>query len=111
MVTEADLTEMLQTMTPNDLRSAEDHLRGLGPGPRACPSCSIPMEAVQLEGETLDRCPTHGFWFDVHELAKALDPANDFEASHQHKVIVADVLEYGELGAVIAHLWRRRRTK
>ncbi len=66
------------------------------------------MEAVQLESETLDRCPTHGFWFDVHELAKALDPVNDFEAAHERKVVVADVLEFGTLGAVIAYIFRRR---
>lgn len=109
MITDEDLTEMLRMMTPNDLRTAEDHLRHLGPGPRACPRCTIPMEAVQLESETVDRCATHGFWFDVHELAKALDPLNNFEASHQTRVVAADIFELGEIGAVIAYLFRRRR--
>ncbi len=109
MVTDEDLTEMLRLMTPNDLRTAEDHLRHLGPGPRACPSCTIPMEAVQLESETLDRCPTHGFWFDVHELGKALGPDNGFEAAHQRKELTADIFEYGYIGALIKYIVRGYR--
>ena len=41
-------------------------------GPRACPVCVEPMIAVALGTPTVDRCATHGIWFDDAELGAAL---------------------------------------
>jgi Zn-finger nucleic acid-binding protein len=42
------------------------------PGDRACPICATPMIVELLEGVTIDRCATHGVWFDDTELQAAL---------------------------------------
>lgn len=43
------------------------------PGTRACPGCATPMIVEELEGVTVDRCATHGTWFDPQELERALE--------------------------------------
>jgi Zn-finger nucleic acid-binding protein/uncharacterized protein YbaR (Trm112 family) len=43
-----------------------------GPGERACPICKVPMIVEVLEAVTIDRCATHGVWFDDTELQAAL---------------------------------------
>lgn len=45
------------------------------PGPRACPICGVALGVETLEGASIDRCPTHGVWFDPHELEAALQVA------------------------------------
>lgn len=40
---------------------------------RLCPRCDQPLERVQVEGLTLDRCRLgHGWWFDQGELPDLL---------------------------------------
>ena len=41
-------------------------------GTRACPACSQTMALQEIEGVTVDRCTTHGIWFDTGELERAL---------------------------------------
>ncbi|MEO8699258.1 MAG: zf-TFIIB domain-containing protein [Kofleriaceae bacterium] len=41
-------------------------------GPRACPICQKALGVELLEGVTIDRCLTHGVWFDQAELGAAL---------------------------------------
>jgi Zn-finger nucleic acid-binding protein len=39
-----------------------------------CPRCEQPMEKIDFKVEapiTLDRCPSHGIWFDTRELKLA----------------------------------------
>src|SRR5688500_4180444 len=55
------------------------------PGQRRCPRCTQPMLAGKLNAKlfgklakakaALDRCPTHGIWFDGDELAAVLESA------------------------------------
>ena len=61
----------------------EDHVR-------ACPECAANMETVKLGTVALDRCETHGVWFDAHELAALLKQAKKFRAEdkHEHKGII-----------------------
>ena len=40
--------------------------------PRGCPRCSAAMATCTLLDVTVDRCDTHGVWFDRDELARAL---------------------------------------
>lgn len=81
-------------LTEDDLRNAIVELTGLAPtftlrdeapGKRACPRCTTAMTTakltIALEGEKpmkagpeLDRCATHGLWFDENELADVLAP-------------------------------------
>jgi ribosomal protein S27AE len=81
-------------ITADDLGNAVVELTGLtptftildeAPGKRLCPRCSIAMTtaklSIQLEAERptkpgpeLDRCATHGLWFDESELAQVLEP-------------------------------------
>ncbi|MDQ3366836.1 MAG: zf-TFIIB domain-containing protein [Myxococcota bacterium] len=46
-------------------------------GPRRCPVCEGAMPREQIEEVTVDRCVTHGVWFDPKELEAVLDHAND----------------------------------
>lgn len=63
--------------------NAEDHIR-------ACPECAKRMETVKLGTVALDRCATHGVWFDARELAALLGQARKFRAEdkHEHKGIM-----------------------
>jgi Zn-finger nucleic acid-binding protein len=38
----------------------------------ACPSCTQPMETVRLNTVPIDRCESHGVWFDRGELGAVL---------------------------------------
>ena len=78
----------------DDLRSAIEELTGLQPtlsyrqeeaGKRACPHCETAMTTAKLTIELpdtkavkpepeIDRCATHGIWFDDAELALVLEP-------------------------------------
>lgn len=78
----------------DDLRGAIEELTGLqptlsyrneAPGKRLCPHCATAMMtaklAIEIEGTkpvkpapVLDRCATHGLWFDDSELALVLEP-------------------------------------
>jgi Zn-finger nucleic acid-binding protein len=46
---------------------------------RACPSCQQAMQPVKLGTVALDRCATHGVWFDARELAELLAQAKQFK--------------------------------
>ena len=45
-------------------------------GSRACPVCAEAMLVDKLDGVELDRCATHGIWFDASELSVALERAS-----------------------------------
>jgi Zn-finger nucleic acid-binding protein len=45
-------------------------------GERACPVCNQHMIAEDLERVPIDRCATHGLWFDAQELAITLERAS-----------------------------------
>jgi hypothetical protein len=82
MLPEADLASSIEELTgllPTLL------FRGEAPGKRPCPHCDASMTTAKLtivlEGEKalkpdpeLDRCATHGLWFDESELALVLEP-------------------------------------
>jgi Zn-finger nucleic acid-binding protein len=57
---------------------------------RACPECTVSMQHVKLGTVLLDRCETHGVWFDASELASLLKQAKKFRAEdkHEHKSIM-----------------------
>jgi hypothetical protein len=78
----------------DDLATAIEDITGVSPsfdyedaapGKRACPACLEVMDTlkllVHLDGElvspkpTLDRCMTHGLWFDTDELAVVFEKA------------------------------------
>jgi len=46
------------------------------PGTRACPVCANAMLVEDLENVPVDRCATHGVWFDQSELTVALERAS-----------------------------------
>ena len=46
---------------------------------RGCAVCGTPMQAVSLGGVPLDRCPSHGVWFDEAELAGTIAHAKEFK--------------------------------
>jgi Zn-finger nucleic acid-binding protein len=50
--------------------------------PRPCPVCTTNMLTVSIEDVALDRCPTHGVWFDPEELQKVLARAPNFPERH-----------------------------
>ena len=45
---------------------------------RPCAECTTPMQTVDLGSVQLDRCPSHGVWFDADELAALLREAKQF---------------------------------
>ncbi|MBL0214410.1 MAG: hypothetical protein IPQ07_11035 [Myxococcales bacterium] len=80
MVTIADLGQAVHDLTSihPEFEFSEDK-----PGKRSCPHCAQTMSAcklrVLLDGAAeapkpeLDRCTTHGLWFDDGELAKVFE--------------------------------------
>jgi len=81
MIAEADLCGAIVELT--SLQPTLVYRDG-APGKRACPQCSVAMTTarltIELEGEKrshaapeLDRCATHGLWFDESELAAVLE--------------------------------------
>jgi Zn-finger nucleic acid-binding protein len=46
--------------------------------PRPCAECQAAMQTVDLGKVQLDRCPSHGVWFDADELAALLREAKHF---------------------------------
>lgn len=48
--------------------------------PRPCAECKAAMQTVDLGTVALDRCPTHGIWFDDAELAALIKQAKAFTA-------------------------------
>jgi hypothetical protein len=72
-VENAALTAMVTDMTngPWELPVVDGK-----PGERGCPMCGAAMLVEVLEAVTIDRCPTHGVWFDDHELQDALHHAS-----------------------------------
>jgi Zn-finger nucleic acid-binding protein len=61
--------------------SGETHVRN-------CPECDAPMLTVQLGTVALDRCETHGVWFDRKELAELLKQAKQFRAPPHHEGVL-----------------------
>jgi len=47
--------------------------------PRPCPQCQASMRTVALADIPLDRCDSHGIWFDGDELQRVLQRASAFE--------------------------------
>ena len=55
---------------------------------RPCPECATPMQSVKLGTVALDRCETHGVWFDHKELAALLKQAKQFRTAPHHEGIL-----------------------
>lgn len=49
-----------------------------------CADCGKPMETVELGQVALDRCPTHGVWFDAKELETVFEHGKELRASGIH---------------------------
>jgi Zn-finger nucleic acid-binding protein len=54
--------------------------------PRPCPTCATPMATVAISNVALDRCATHGIWFDAGELTALLERAAELPAPAIGKV-------------------------
>jgi Zn-finger nucleic acid-binding protein len=68
-VENAALVEMMSAMRdePWGLPPAEGP-----PGARPCPVCAAVMSSERVDAIELDRCASHGVWFDRDELAESL---------------------------------------
>ncbi|HEY4179969.1 MAG TPA: zf-TFIIB domain-containing protein [Kofleriaceae bacterium] len=67
-----DLDEMA-TQMQNPPQQVNLKLLVVDRQPLACPSCSTPMQTVELFGVPIDICrKKHGVWFDANELAQVL---------------------------------------
>ncbi|HEY5921426.1 MAG TPA: zf-TFIIB domain-containing protein [Kofleriaceae bacterium] len=117
-VTEALLDEMLRTVDgsidPTERRTLADWPDG-DAGPRLCPHCQAPMLQLVIERIPVERCKTHGVWFDGQELERVLSPhvtAESFTAREEIRRFFADHLEFGSLTALIEAIRRLiRRTR
>ncbi len=54
--------------------------------PRPCAECKAEMQTMNLGSVQLDRCPTHGVWFDADELAALIKQAKKFTTKEMHAV-------------------------
>src|SRR5262249_19047174 len=78
-VDERKLTQMVFTMQNQD-RLDRLVFRDRSPDlsvARRCPDCEAALTPCELEGAALDRCATHGVWFDEGELQRVLRSAGD----------------------------------
>jgi hypothetical protein len=62
---------------------------------RPCAECKTAMQTVDLGKVQLDRCPSHGVWFDADELAALLREAKHFTT---HDAPTASEPKHGLLG-------------
>jgi Zn-finger nucleic acid-binding protein len=65
------LAEMVNAMQP-EARWVDLDFEPDTRSPIACPSCSKPMATWLLLGVEVDRCDSHGIWFDADELEEVL---------------------------------------
>lgn len=65
------LAEMVNTMQPEPRWVDLDFEPDARP-PLACPTCGKPMATWLLLGVEVDRCDSHGIWFDADELEEVL---------------------------------------
>jgi Zn-finger nucleic acid-binding protein len=83
LVTNAELEQLLNEMSPDDERPLARRLfPGKGPT-RACPRCATNMATNELFGVTIDRCDEHGIWFDPSELQRILQANGDLYANRR----------------------------
>jgi Zn-finger nucleic acid-binding protein len=68
----AELEELLNSTSPDDVRPLSRRLFAATATTRGCPRCATAMTAHALYDITIDRCATHGIWCDPEELAAVL---------------------------------------
>jgi len=88
----ADLATSISELTGIDPEIGFVHER---PGKRTCPRCALAMTACRLDVKlmdkrptlrpALDRCATHGVWFDAGELAKVFEVLHRAVSSHGYR--------------------------
>ena len=61
---------------------------------RACADCGEPMQMVDLGDVELDRCPSHGIWFDDSELVTLLGEAKQFVKPAEKHQSLLDALKH-----------------
>ncbi len=71
-----------------------------------CARCQQPMETLWLFHVAVDRCRSHGVWFDEHELAEVLRRAHAAERTEQTGVadgieLVGVGLDAADVGVVV----------
>lgn len=118
MVTSDELREMLCSIHPDEKRALEQQLSPLERGSRTCPRCGAQMDAFSLNAIPIDRCFTHGFWFDRDELAQVLQgdtSPEEFAADYQRRQIAAthrDFVTYpAEMLVRKLFRWLRRKRR
>lgn len=95
----ADLTISISELTGGDPQIGFVRER---PGERACPRCAMMMSVCRLDvalmdqrptlRPALDRCPTHGVWFDANELAKVFEVLHRAVSPHGYRGGPMDVI-------------------
>jgi Zn-finger nucleic acid-binding protein len=115
LVTRDELVEMLRSIHPDETRTLEQQLVPLTEGSRTCPRCHARMDAFELNHIPIDRCFSHGFWFDRDELAKVLQGDTSPEAfadAYRARQLLADGFEYrrGTLLEAL-YLWLRSKRR
>jgi Zn-finger nucleic acid-binding protein len=88
----ADLTTSISDLTGSDPQIGFVRER---PGERACPRCDLMMSVCRLDvalmdkrptlRPALDRCVTHGVWFDANELAKVFEVLHRAVSPHGYR--------------------------
>jgi hypothetical protein len=71
-VTDGALIAMLAELAPDDERDLTARLAAATSPSRRCPCCVAYMTAHVLYDTLVDRCATHGVWFDAGELEQVL---------------------------------------
>ena len=61
---------------------------------RACADCGEAMQMVDLGDVELDRCPSHGIWFDDTELVTLLGEAKQFVKPETKHASLLDALKH-----------------
>lgn len=67
--------------------------------PLNCPVCAVTMTIERIRGLSLDVCPSHGMWFDRHEVSQLEDRIRAGERLTTSQA-VADARHNGKLSGM-----------
>ncbi len=116
-IADAELTNLMNELSPDDERPFGDRLFTGGRLGLTCPRCATNMPSVWIHDTGFERCQTHGSWLTIGHLQQLLSRHANFHAErnrdHSKLEALMIVPVFGALVAIPAQAallpWIKRR--